>query len=203
MDNNTEDLLAQLAEDVHGTYPRLWSMYNDPLYAYVVRKVMNQEDARDITQDVCERAYRALASYPAERILKLQLRAWLYKITDNACINYKTRYRACHPLPLDTSEESCFLDIPDADNEPPDVIAETHETNSELLSLVSKLPQRYRDPLVWHFFNDLSYDEIAARLQQKGATIRVHIHRGISLLRQMLTKQQREHYRKFVEYTDE
>ncbi len=88
-------------------------------------------------------------------------------------------------------------------NEPPDVIAETHETNSELLSLVCTLPEKYRDPLVWHFFSNLSYDEIAARLQQKGATIRVHIHRGISYLRQTLTNEQRERYKKFIESNDE
>jgi RNA polymerase sigma-70 factor (ECF subfamily) len=203
MDKKTEDILAQLARDVDGAYPRLWSMYIDQLYAYVARKTMNQEDARDIVQDVFERVYRALKSYPPERILDLKLRSWLYTITDHVCLNYKTRYLAGQPLPLDTSEESVYLDIPDTESEPPDVIVETFETRNELLALIFGLPRKYRDPLVWHFFNGLSYDEIAARLQQKGATIRVQIHRGISRLRQTLTSQQREYYRKSVKANDE
>jgi RNA polymerase sigma-70 factor, ECF subfamily len=192
MDPENEDILVQLAKDVDGYYPHLWSMYIDQLYAYVRRKTMNREDANDIIQDVFERVYRALKSYPAERILKLRLRPWLYTITEHTCLNYKTRYLTPCPLSLDTSEGSPHLDIPDTRSEPPDVIAERHESNHELHSLVSTVPKKYRDPLVWHFFNDLSYDEIAVKLQQKGATIRVHVHRGISHLRQTLIKQQKE-----------
>ena len=89
MSPENEDILVQLAKDVDGSYPRLWSMYTDRLYADVVQKILNKEDARDIIQDVFERVYRHLKSYPPERILKLQLDAWLYKITKNACLKRK------------------------------------------------------------------------------------------------------------------
>lgn len=147
-------------------------------------------------QDIFERVYRALKSYPAERILMLQLRPWLYTIAENACLNYQTRYRAFIPLSLDISEGSSSLDIPDTRSELPDVMVETHEIRQELLLLIAKLPKKYRMALIWHFFNDVSYNEIAAKLHMKVATVRVHVHRGLSLLRQMLIEQQKEQKKK-------
>jgi RNA polymerase sigma-70 factor, ECF subfamily len=192
----SEDIVVQLARDVDGTYPRLWSIYLDPLYAYVVRRIRNEEDARDIMQDIFERAYRALKRYSAERILMLQLRPWLYTIAENACLNYQTRYRASLPLSLDILEGSASLDILDTSSELPDVIAETHEIRQELLLLIAKLPKKYQTALIWHFFNELSYNEIAAKLHLKAATIRIHVHRGLSLLRRMLIEQQKEQDKK-------
>ena len=195
MSPENEDILVQLAKDVDGSYPRLWSMYTDRLYADVVQKILNKEDARDIIQDVFERVYRHLKSYPPERILKLQLDAWLYKITKNACLNYQMRYQARRPLSLDTSEGSPYLDVPDTRSETPDMIAERREDRYELLYGLSRIPKKYQEPLFLRFFKDMSNDEIAESLHQKVGTVRGHVSRGITQLRQILVKPQPEQHR--------
>jgi hypothetical protein len=47
-----EDIRDQLATDVQRYYPRLLSMYIDPLYVSVVKRIANEEDAKDIMQNI-------------------------------------------------------------------------------------------------------------------------------------------------------
>src|SRR3970282_1603000 len=51
----------------------------------------------ELAQDVFVRAYRALATYDAERIGELRLRAWLARITLNLCRNRARARRVAPP----------------------------------------------------------------------------------------------------------
>ena len=83
-----EDTLeAALARDLDGTFERLVRDYQDRLYSFACRLARNPEDAEEIAQDAFVRAYRALKTYPAERIRALSLKAWLYQITLNTARN--------------------------------------------------------------------------------------------------------------------
>ena len=62
-------------------------VYQDRLFSYALRLTARREDAEEVAQDAFVRAYRALATYPAERIRGLALRPWLYRITLNVARN--------------------------------------------------------------------------------------------------------------------
>ncbi len=59
------------------------------------------------------------------------------------------------------------------------------------------LPQRYRQVISLHYFEDLSYQEIADIFNQPTGTVRVAVHRGVGLLRKAL-----EAYKSKVEISD-
>jgi streptogramin lyase len=65
--------------------------YWHQLYAFVLHRVASQQDAEDIVSEAFVRAYLALKSYPAERVLSLKLRPWLYKITFNEYCRFSGR----------------------------------------------------------------------------------------------------------------
>ena len=88
--------------------------------------------------------------------------------------------------PLDTSENSAFLELQDAGNEQPEEAFESGERTRELIALVDTLPQHYREVVRLHYFEDLSYQEIADIFNQPAGTVRVSVHRGLRLLRKSL-----------------
>ena len=82
-----EELRGRLAEDLDGAFEDLVRSYQDRLFSFALRLTGRREDAEEIAQDAFVRAYRALSTYPAERIRGMSLRAWLYQITLNVTRN--------------------------------------------------------------------------------------------------------------------
>src|SRR5438132_14225946 len=75
-------------------FERLVRDHQDRLYALAFALTGNRDDAEDVAQDTFVRAYRALATYPPERIRDLKQRAWLHRIAVNVVRN---RVRGVRP----------------------------------------------------------------------------------------------------------
>ncbi len=198
MDPGDSDILALLATDLRHSYEQLVSTYWHQLKVFVLRQEGSpREDAEDIVQEAFVRAYYALERYPAQRILALKVRPWLYKITWSVYCNYMERSKLPQSVPLDTSKDSAFLELEDDSHEQPEEVFENEERRRELIALVDTLPQRYRQVVSLHYFEDLDYQEIADIFNQPAGTVRVSVHRGIGLLRKAL-----EVYKSKVETSD-
>ena len=198
MDPGDSDILALLATDLRHSYEQLVSTYWHQLKVFVLRQAGSpREDAEDIVQEAFVRAYYALERYPAQRILALKVRPWLYKITWSVYCTYTERSKLPQSVPLDTSKDSAFLELEDDSHEQPEEVFENEERRRELVALVDTLPQRYRQVVSLHYFEDLGYQEIADIFNQPVGTVRVSVHRGIGLLRKAL-----EVYRSKVETND-
>ena len=113
MDPGDSDILALLATDLRHSYERLVSIYWYRLKIFVLRQLKSPQDAEDIVQEAFVRAYYALERYPAQRILALKIRPWLYKITWSVYCNYMERSKLQQSMPLDTSEDSALLELED------------------------------------------------------------------------------------------
>jgi RNA polymerase sigma-70 factor (ECF subfamily) len=198
MDPGDSDILALLATDLRHSYEQLVSTYWHQLKVFVLRQAGSpREDAEDIVQEAFVRAYYALERYPAQRILALKVRPWLYKITWSVYCNYTERSKLPQSVPLDTSKDSAFLELEEDSHEQPEEVFENEERRRELVALVDTLPQRYRQVVSLHYFEDLGYQEIADIFNQPTGTVRVSVHRGIGLLRKAL-----EVYKSKVETSD-
>jgi RNA polymerase sigma-70 factor (ECF subfamily) len=167
-------------------YEQLVLLYSRPLVAFATRLTGHVEDAEDIVQDALIRAYYALERYPAERILALKVRPWLYKITWNTYCNHVGRARTPAMLSLDAPEDDAPPEPEEREEEQPDRIFEERERRQEVEALVATLPQRYREIITLYYLEELSQQEIAEMLNQPVGTVRVALHRGIRLLRKTL-----------------
>jgi RNA polymerase sigma-70 factor (ECF subfamily) len=59
-------------------------------------------------------------------------------------------------------------------------------TAKEILALIRRLPEAYRETLVLRFVEGMTGPEIAARTGLTPASVRVNLHRGMKLLRQKM-----------------
>lgn len=188
-DTEQAKLLRQrLADDLEGGFTQLVLTYQDRLFGLALRLTGSRRDAEEVAQDAFVRAYRALRSYPVERLETLALKSWLYQITLNLCRN---RLRGKRPglVSLDHGDDEDALDLPDEGAEDPGAALERAEEQVQLARAVAALPERYRVAVVLRHVEGLSYVEAAAVLRQPVGTVKANVHRGIQQLRAMLAEQ--------------
>ena len=150
--------------------------YADVVYTIAYRLTGDDEEARDLAQDVLIRLNKGLHRYKEGNF-----EGWLYRTTVNA---FRDRLRKRKRLREET--------LPD---EPPGmrtgVVVEEAVQRQELHDVVQhalvKLPPEYREAVVLRDLEGRSYEEIAEILQIPAGTVRSRIHRGREQLRQLLT----------------
>src|ERR1700758_2859778 len=171
-DQDASGLDARMAEvEEFETFVR---NYQNMVFSVAARIVGNPIDAQDIAQEVFIKAY--------ERFDELKdsgsIGGWLKTVATNLSINHLNRYRARWRF------------FSEQENEP-ELAAPVEKTDDrrELLELaIHKLPDAQRVPLVLFHFQDLSYDQIAAKLGISLAKVKTDIHRGRESLRKILVK---------------
>jgi RNA polymerase sigma-70 factor (ECF subfamily) len=186
-----DELPAALAADLDGAFERLVLAYQNRIYGFALRLAGSPRDAEEIAQDAFVRAYRALATYPAERVRALQARAWLYQITLNVFRN-RVRSGTLREVPLEGDDGSPAYNVESDRQERPDVAAETAERRRELGARLVQLPEHFRVAVMLRHVEGLSYREIADLLDQPAGTVKAHVHRGTLLLRESLLREPSE-----------
>ena len=147
------------------------------------RYLLNSFDAaEDATHEVFLRAQRKLATYDPS----LPFSSWLSGIATNHCIDLLRRK---------TTEKRIFeLDAADATVSAPSAVLGplnelvAAERGDKVRRALSELPEKYRVPLVLAYYNEMSYDEIAAALGLGRNHVATLIFRAKQQLRQKLKK---------------
>ena len=185
-------LQAGLARDLEGSFERMVQEYEDRLYTFAHRLSGNSEDAEDIAQDAFVRAYRALKTYPPERIRAMSLKAWLYQITLNVARNRARGKRPNHVSIDERAGDGRSVWEPEDDPENrPDSRFEQGRRRADIATLVAKLPERYRSALILRYMEGLRLEEVAAVLKQPLGTVKSNVHRAVNALREALLQSRR------------
>jgi RNA polymerase sigma factor (sigma-70 family) len=176
-------LAAALADDRAAAFPRLVRTLQDGIFAGALRLTGSRADAEEITQEAFVRAYRALGTYPDERVRDLRVREWVWTIALNLCRN-RARGRARRP-------EAPSAEVPLVPDPTPgpeqQALATADRENLE--RHLARLPWATRAALVLRYVADLPYTEIAATLDRPVGTVRSDVHRGRQRLRRSLEEE--------------
>lgn len=188
-------LTNDLALDLDGAFERMVRTFQDRIFSFAHRLSGNREDAEEIAQDAFVRAYRALRTYPADRIRSLALQAWLYRITLNVARN-RFRVKRARSVSLDGGgangeEARGAREAPDDPRERPDSRFEEKESRAGIAALVATLPERYRAAIILRYVEGLRLEEVAAILEQPLGTAKSNVHRAVNLLRGAISDSRR------------
>ena len=142
----------------------------------VFRIVGNAADTDDVIQTALLRAYSRVRSFHGEATL----RSWVYRIAVNCAFDLlRTRKRR---------EETDRKYTEDSADTSADPAAE--ERLAELRQAVARLPEQYREAIVWGCLSDLSGREAAARLGCRENTLYQRIFKAKQRLKTMLTREE-------------
>ena len=148
--------------------------YQDMVYTTALRLLQDPGLAEDVAQDTFLKAWERFAEVKGG-----SPGGWLKTVATNAALNLLTR-RVNRWAPLDAAAER-------PDPAPaPQAAAEESETRGSLERALATLPDHQRVPLVLFHFDELSYDDIAAKLNVPLSKVKSDIFRGREALRRSL-----------------
>ncbi|MBD3221844.1 sigma-70 family RNA polymerase sigma factor [bacterium] len=164
--------------------------YRTPIYNLCWRMTRNDEDARDLAQEVFIKVFRLLDRYDEQYAFS----SWLFRIATNHCIDHLRRQRLRF-LSVERDgageEEEAEMQIPSEGPEP-DVVLERRQALEKLEEVIAELPPHYRVITLLRHDQQLSYEEIAESLQLPLGTVKARIHRARNMIQQMLESRKYE-----------
>lgn len=160
-------LLAQAKGGDKTAFGRLVRMHQRRVLRMVMSMVGDLDVAMDIVQDGFIRAYHALDRFEEGQ----PFYPWLSTIATNLTLNHLRRNK--RQTSLDDSHREQADPAPD-----PLEKLQTEENERRFMEAVQRLPDEYRTVFVLRTFEQLSYDEIAARLKISMGTVDSRIYRA-------------------------
>lgn len=162
-------------------YATLMGRYRDSVYFMLLKMVGNKDDADDLTIEAFGKAFKRLEQYTPN----FAFSTWLFKIATNNCIDFirkkrNNTYSIDKPYEneeggkMDMSLKSDFLD--------PEEKMQQKEKMDMLHDVVEKLKPRYRQLVELRYFEELTYEEIAERLELPIGTVKAQLFRARELL---------------------
>jgi RNA polymerase sigma-70 factor (ECF subfamily) len=153
--------------------PHLDAAYN--LARWLAR---DPDDARDIVQEACLRAWRYFASCRDG-----EARPWLLGIVRNTLPGWRRRQAEVIPFgALEREDGTAFIEDVAGPGDDPEAIIGRLEERALVDRLIERLPPAFREVLVLRELEDLSYKEIAAILQIPIGTVMSRLARARRLL---------------------
>jgi RNA polymerase sigma-70 factor (ECF subfamily) len=173
---------ARLAE-----FTTFMRAYKDMVFSTATRLLGNDAQAEDISQEVFVRAYAHFDELRGSATSG----GWLKTVATNLAINHLQRYRRrwrlfseMEPAQEDGGDGGAGPEFPVPDSMPAELDTEQHRALIE--DALRQLPADQRAALVLYHFEDLSYQEIAARLRASLAKVKTDIRRARLALRPLL-----------------
>ena len=186
----SDGVLAQKAlNGEEDAYALLVERYSTQLFNFVCRFLNDYDMANDILQQVFLQLYISLPKLRTGEPLK----AWLFQVARNRCLDELRRKHAIHFSELQggysEDEDLSPLDVI-PDNRPlPEEIADQHDLQATLQRAIDALPPKFRAVVLLRYSAQLSFSEIGQALQMPEATAKTYFQRAKPLLRATLTEQ--------------
>src|SRR5580700_12096386 len=180
-DRNALSLEAQLAQIAMGNRAAFEALYRgtaNRLFGICLRVLTQRSEAEDALQEVYTTVWRKAAQFDPG---KASATAWLGMIARNKAID---RLRA---LPANQARASLELaeNVADQGASPAQSV-ETSKDRARLEHCLERLEPKRRSLIHAAFFDGLTYEELAARIEAPLGSIKSWIRRGLVQLRECL-----------------
>ena len=173
--NDEQRLAEQIRRGDNAAMRVFCSLYVPHLKAVCARYIVNQEDVRDVLQEILISIITHISDFRYRGTGSLQ--AWSMRIAVNESLNFirKNRHHELALLKQDT-DDIVEEEDPPIEDIPPEVIQQ----------MVKQLPTGYRTVFNLYVFEDKSHQEIAQILGISVNTSTSQLHKAKNLLAQMI-----------------
>ncbi len=176
-----EALIEQFKKGDLSAFDELMSKYSRKIRYLAYRMTNNYEDAEDITQEVFVRVFKALPTWKP----RASFYTWLRTIALNLCIDHhRTRIRR-QTQPLE-SRDGFVMNIPADSSSNPLRRTEADELRGRILLATEKLSPRQRKAFMLVSYGGLSLKEAAEIMGCAVGTIKAHLNRATTKMRDLL-----------------
>ena len=174
--------LRDCSEDLGKGFWQQWQQYQDYLHRCCIKWMGgNPTDAEDALSRAMLKAWEKVQKF-AGKITNFK--AWLTTLTRNLCVDiYRERSRGANRVEdiegYASSEEQGLLRSEDT----PEIALETGEKRMVIRRAIDNLPPRLRETFILHFYQELSYPEIAQQQEISYQNVCKRISQARAILR--------------------
>jgi len=145
--------------------PALWLEHKDALWNFIRKRVLDEQTANDISQEVLMKVYKFCMSKTGVK----NVRSWLFQIAQNTIIDHhRKQKRITYDLPEATVEEENKA---------------YQEAAEYILPIISFLPEKYALPLKLSDIDGMKQADIAKQLDLSLSATKSRIQRARQLLK--------------------
>ena len=171
------ELIFKIAQGDEQAFSKLYDRFSAPLYSLIRRMTNDDAEAQDALSEGFVQIWRRAATYDSERSAAF---TWAVMLVRNKTIDrLRVRLRVDKVRDLATERISPEDDIDLQSMHAPHL----RERAKLVRSVVNALPEDQRIPLEMSFFDGLTHDKIAERLETPLGTVKARIRRGLQKLR--------------------
>jgi RNA polymerase sigma-70 factor, ECF subfamily len=171
-----EELMQSYVAGDGAAFSELFKRYGPMLARMMRRQIRHEDDALELVQQTFLQLHRARLDFEAGR----RLRPWLMTIAFNLKREYFRRRRRRPEAPLEHE--------PPASSARGDPVVRAAEAE-RLRRALDTLPDGQKEVITLHWFEELSFPEVAEILGLTVSAVKVRAHRGYQALRRVLEQE--------------
>ena len=166
-------------------FKKLMNNYKSLIYFTILKMINNTDDAEDLTNETFLKAFNKLNKFKKDYTFS----TWLLRIAINNTIDF-IRKKKITTTSINRSFKSedrkdFEIEIKDETMNPGEKTI--HKQKVHLVrKYVSKLPSKYKQLIIYRYFDELSYKEIAKKTVSPLGTIKAQLFRARELLFKIL-----------------
>jgi RNA polymerase sigma-70 factor (ECF subfamily) len=169
----SEEALVKAARGDQTAFAELVRAHQARVFSLAYHFLRDRSLAEELAQEVFLDLYRNISAIKSPTHLGF----WLRKVATNRCIDYTRRAKSRPQISLEEIQE------PVAAQQRGD-----HLLNETLRRLVAALPETPRMVMILRYQEDLDPTEIAKVLDMSINTVKSHLRRSLSILREKLSR---------------
>ena len=178
-------IVCRAIEGDEKAYAELFKKYRDSVFFMVLKMVNNHADAEDLMFEAFEKAFDRLNYYSPQ----FAFSTWLFKIASNNTIDFIRKKKALTvslDIEFSHSDDWSYINSIAAGIRTPEEEVIRQQRATFMREKVALLKDRYRRLIELHYFDELSYEEIAKSLSIPLGTVKAQLFRARELLANIL-----------------
>ena len=169
-------LVALVLDGDDAAFEYLFDRYHESIRRLFVQRMGGANDVDDLLQETFIKVFINLHRYSDNYTFG----QWVYTIARNTFIDYMRRRQ--DDLPIDER-----FAAPASNAQTPEESVINLQQRTQIEHYLNRLAPRYRGLIVMRFFEEYSYEEIAAKLKLPLGTVKTQIHRAREQMCRLIT----------------
>ena len=163
-------------------FEKIYDMYFNDVYLYILRLSGNEHIAEEITSDTFFKAMRAIGSFRGE----CDVRVWLCQIAKNCYYSYEKKNRKTEQV-----DEAVMQDVPDPAPSVSEEMAKRDEIE-RIERVLHGIREPYKEVFMWRVYAELSFKQIAEMFGKTENWACVTYHRARKMIKEGLEGEDHE-----------
>jgi len=188
MQLNDTDLIIQAQKGDQNAFEELVYRYDRNVLSIAMKYAANEDDAKDLYQEVFIRVYRGLKRFRFQS----EFSTWLFRITTNVCLTYKSRNKEHLRVSINKSyedDENEFTAKEELvyEGSSPEEITTGTDLGEIVNTAVESLSPKQKMTFILKHYEGYKIREIAEMMNCKEGTVKKYLFDAIKNLRKKLS----------------